>query len=313
MGLGPRIPVFHQPKVGIAERQNQTVSHPHLRCDSRCLNQERTENSPSNSQQCGKLLDLHRIDSSIEIDDCHKHSSREKKVYRMSINQKPSKNHQKPSTTDPIFPSPRYDSAFWLLQLPVGHGRNGSRHGVLSWHRIRWDFPQGFPIESPTVWCRKVALLNLPCFCHVPYIRFKNHDVDPIVLSERPQNTDDFFWAKVMLVISRPVFWRCGPKNHIIGFSWVQGFSKHLLAPKCLLKLLSIFWMMNSVPPLPGATPSRGISRLERAANVAAKMTGFHGPPWQDTAGSGYGPWWPNEFLSRSKTRRPWTGGFGGP
>ena len=161
-----------------------------------------TENSPSNSQQCGKLLDLHRIDSSIEIDDCHKHSSREKKGLQNEHQSETIKNHQ--------LQTPSFHLQGTIARLAFatarGHGRNGSRHGVLSWHRIRWDFPQGFPIESPTVWCRKVALLNLPCFCHVPYIRFKNHDVDPIVLSERPQNTDDFFWAKVMLVISRPVF-----------------------------------------------------------------------------------------------------------
>lgn len=254
------------------------MSHPHLRCDSRCLNQERrrtlqaTRSSVESCLICTASILPFKLMTATNI------PLGKNKFYRMSINQKPSKtikNHQ--------LQTPSFHLQGTIARLAFatarGHGRNGSRHGVLSWHRIRWDFPQGFPTESPAVWCRKVALPNLPCFCHVPYIRFKNHDVDPIVLSERPQNTDDFFWAKVMLVISRPVFWKMWPKkpHHWIFLS--SGVLQASTRTKMPLETPQYFLNDEQCPTPAWGNPEPGISRLERAANVAAKMTGFHGPP----------------------------------
>ena len=184
------------------------------------------------------------------------------KFYRMSINQKPSKTIKNHQLQTPIFPSPRYDSAFGFCNCPWTWPQR-----IPAWRPQLAPNPMGFPpgvppTESPAVWCRKVALPNLPCFCHVPYIRFKNHDVDPIVLSERPQNTDDFFWAKVMLVISRPVSWKMWPKkpHHWIFLSSgaLRASTRTKLPLETPQYFLATKQMMNTVPSLPGATPSRG-------------------------------------------------------
>jgi len=143
-GIGASDPCFHQPKVGIAERQNQTVSHPHLRCDSRCLNQERLRTLQATRSSVESCLICTASILPLKLMTATNIPLGKKKGLQNEHQSETIKNHQKPSTTDPIFPSPRYDSAFGFCNCPWTWPQR-----IPAWRPQLAPNPMGFPPGFP--------------------------------------------------------------------------------------------------------------------------------------------------------------------